>query len=114
MATIEKTWANRAAQCTYMTTQDLTPGAPLPEGSTLSFTIPRKSPAVITALWHTHETRGYEAYGYQVTAPNGGTTPYTLDNNGDLPSCANAASSQVDGILGKSASTSRKATVTIP
>jgi hypothetical protein len=111
MSTFDKTFANRAAQVTYMTTQDLSPEEPLPVNSTLSFTIPRKSPAVITALWNGDPS---VAYGYRVTAPNAGTTDYTLDNNGDLESCANAASSQVDGIIGKSSSSSRKASVTIP
>jgi len=111
MATFEKTWANRAAQVVYMKTQDLSPAEPLPVDSTLSFTIPRKSPAVITALWNGDPS---VAYGYAVTAPQGGTTEYNLDNNGDLTSCANGAASQVDGILGKLATTSRKATVTIP
>jgi len=111
MATFSKTFANRAAQVAYMTTQDLDPAEPLPVNSTLSFTIPRKLPAVITTLWNGDPSA---AYGYRVTAPNAGSTNYTLDNNGDLASCANAASSQVDGILGKSASSSRTASVTIP
>lgn len=111
MSVTVKTFANRAAQVVYMTTQDLNPAEALPESSTLAFVIPRANPAIITALWNGDPS---VAYGYRVTAPNGGTTDYTADNNGDLPSCANAASSQVDGILGKSASTSRKATVTIP
>ena len=111
MATFDKTFANRTAQVAYMTTQDLDPAEPLPVDSTLSFVIPRKAPAVITALWNGDPSA---AYGYRVTAPNAGSTDYNLNNNGDLMSCANAASSQVDGILGKSASSSRKATVTIP
>lgn len=111
MATFSKTFANRAAQVVYMTTQDLTPAEPLPVDATLSFTIPRKLPAVITALWNGDPS---VAYGYRVTAPNAGSTDYNLDNNGDLASAANAASSQVDYILGKSASSSRTASVMIP
>lgn len=109
MSVTEKTFVNRAAQVAYMTTQGLNPAEPLPESSTLTFTIPRANPAIITALWNGDPST---ASGYRVTAPNGGTTEYT--DGGDLASYANSASSQVDGILGKSASTSRKATVTIP
>lgn len=111
MSVTVKTWANRAAQCAYMTTQDLNPAEPLPVNTTMDFKNPTVIVATITALWAGDPSA---AYGYRVSGPRCGTTDYTLDNNGDLAGCANAAASQVDGILGKSASQSRKATVTIP
>lgn len=110
------TFANRQAQVNYMIYQNVVAPDPpvvnaLPVDSTLSFKLSTTTAAVITALWNGDPS---VPYGYSVTAPRQGTTSYTTDNNGDLESCANLASSQVDSLFGRSASTSRKATVTIP
>lgn len=100
---------NRSAQVAYMTTQNLNPEEPLPDNSTLSFAIPRKNPVVITALWEDGE-----ASGYQVTTSVGAVTPYLVSQDLNLVSCASNASSQVDLLIGRSSTQSRKATVTIP
>jgi len=99
-------FANRAAQVLYMITGN--GGDPLVPGTTLSFRISSTTNAVILVLGDT------EATGYSVTAPRAGTTSYTLENDGDLESCATKASSQVDGIFGRSATAPRTATVVSP
>lgn len=110
MAETKMTFANRAAQVAFMISQNQSPAVPLPVDSTLRFPITRTTNAVITALWNGDPS---VPYGYSVTAPNQGTTAYTTDNNGDLESCANAASSQVDGIFGRSATASRNVYVNV-
>jgi len=110
MSTEVKTFANRADQVNYMTTQyQVLPPEPLPSGSTLAFRLSLTTNAVITADW-----QDGSPYGYTVTAPRQGSTSYNTDNNGDLADCADLASSQVDALFGRPASASRKATVTIP
>jgi hypothetical protein len=111
MAETLKTFVNRAAQVAYMISQDQNPAAPLPVGSTLRFRITSTTNAFITALYNGDPS---VPYGYSVTAPNQGTTDYTTDNDGDLESCANLASSQVDSIFSRPASAQRKAYVNIP
>lgn len=111
MSETRMTFNTRAEQVAYMVSQGQTPAVPLPVDATLRFPITRTTNAVIKALYAGDPS---VPYGYQVTAPNQGTTNYTTDNNGDLESCANAASSQVDGIFGWTSTTLRRPYVNIP
>jgi hypothetical protein len=119
MTIISKTFANRKDQVDYMISLGLNSEDPLPANSTLSFAIPRwilskpleeRVSAVITIL----RNSSLEICGYSVSAPNTETKDYILDNDKDLKSCANSASTQIDNIIGKKASSSRAVTVTIP